>query len=243
MTNTEQKEQDSFEGVRAEFHAESVDHPICLILNAGDENEVSIECESVTVKREKLLTIVEQFANRWNNQATLKSEMNELADKIVEMEKSSNNSLDKLGDSNGKLLLACSNLSDKDAEITRLKEEALDEARKLFEAHEENSRLGPENERLEAKLEEALERVKELETPDTCFANNDPHYGVDIKQSSNFANILKYEGCYDRELLQIWTAKFLKLHYCFFEKDRTEVRVFDTLEAAQAALKERDSHE
>ncbi len=186
--NTEQKEQeqDAFEGVRAEvvggIHSHSIHY-----MNGN-------AYEAMTKK------LHEEIAHRWNaypkHQAkigdleiklmdantvassnerqteVLRKKMDELADKIVEMEKSSNNSLDKLGDSNGKLLLACSNLSDKDAEITRLKEEALDEARKLFEAHEENSRLGSENEKLKEELSSKDIQITNLKTlPDDDLVN------------------------------------------------------------------------
>lgn len=142
--NTEQKEQ--FEGVRAEyFFADGVEEHF-LELKDSDGVKWRLRFSG----GENAPEVLNGIARIFNAFPTLKSEMNELADKIVELEKSSNNSLDKLGDSNGKLLLACSNLSDKDAEITRLKEE--------------NERLKASNDRLKETVMEWENRDKYMES-------------------------------------------------------------------------------
>ncbi len=241
--NTEQK--DAFEGVRAEFHAESVDYPIWLILNAGEENEVSIECESVTVKREKLLTIVEQFAIRWNNQATLKSEMNELADKILAMEKPHEEvlklteGLKTIGDKTlyvYELATRWNAYHEQQAEITRLKEEN-EKLKGELQCFEGEKELYEEsNEDIQSQLSQAKERIEELETPDFIY---------DPEDSSNY---YKYGSGEMEECIEDygidWIGQVLKMHTLvkgpdkYAVNDGALVRIFDTEEQAQAALKE-----
>lgn len=179
-----EEREEKFEGVRADVG----NGFFCLIKSCKGTSIIEVEMDG-----DEEFSFEEKFykeiARRWNAYPTLKSEINSLADKIVELEKSSNNYLDKLGDSNGKLLLACSNLSDKDAEITRLKEEnerlkgdVQTWTRISSETTSENSAvinivkvLEDENcslrervntvEDLQSQLSQAKERIRELETP------------------------------------------------------------------------------
>lgn len=248
---TEQKEQ--FEGDRVEYRKNNGTNILWF-------NDIRICGATPIAQEEELDAALQALADAFNNQSTLRKEMIELSDRIVELEKNEETLKDidnGITSHNQKLEDEIARLREENANLQSKLSQALERAQSFKERIEqitagdpvvqENIRLREEILAADKRVQEAEDRViekqkrvKELETPDSWqVVDSDSSSEVLEDEISRALDGFEDE---DGTVIECWPFHHLPKKHVAAKYNEEDYRwesigEFDTLEEAKAALK------